>query len=282
MIKQLPNSSRERMTLIDLLFDESYPKQRTLPQSIPQIRTKINAKKSAPDIKSYESQIQLKEQPIKQKDKMSHIYSINEFIIQNPKQQKVDYQQVQNSQNKLLELLKPINFKKQKKKENFRLHKSENCQINQYKLPNLSSRYLNTNNNNFNSYGMQVRQSVQEIIKCKICFTYIDHDNFKLNCQHNFHKDCLRDQLQQLINQGQYNLNCISCNDRIKNSQLRNILNKSMLELYHLNQIKFIVSRYHNLVKFEKCKKCFFFWIKTQSANNFDSYCQICDQSNFK
>ncbi|CAD8069104.1 unnamed protein product [Paramecium sonneborni] len=282
MTKQFPNSSRERMTLIDLLFDESYPKQKTLPQNIPTISTKPSAKKSAPQIKSFDNKIQLKESSIKQKDKLSHIYSINELIIQNPKQQQIDYQQVQNSQNKLLELLKPINFKKQKKKENFRLHNSENCSINQYKLPSLSSRYINTNNNNLNSYRIQVRQSIQDIIKCKICFQYIEYDNFKLNCQHSFHKDCLKDQLQQLINQGQYNLNCISCNERIKNSQLRNILNKSMIELYYLNQIKFIVSRYHNIVKFEKCKKCFFFWIKMPQANNFDSYCQICESSNCK
>ncbi|CAD8159604.1 unnamed protein product [Paramecium octaurelia] len=280
MAKQLPNSSRDRMTLIDLLFDECYQKQKTLPQNVPKINMKSNLKKSAPIIQSLEYKIQPKESSIKQKDKASNVYSINELIIQNPQKQQWEYQQVQNSQTKLLELLKPINFKKQKKKENFRLHNSENCSINSYKLPNVSSRYINQNVSNSNSYRIQVRQSVQDIIKCKICFTYIDYDNYKLNCKHSYHKDCLREQLQQQINQGQYYLNCISCNERIKNNVLRNILNRSIIELYFLNQIKFIVQRYHNTVKFEKCKKCFFFWIRTPLANNLESYCQICDSNN--
>ncbi|CAD8168043.1 unnamed protein product [Paramecium pentaurelia] len=278
MIKQLPYSQRERMSLIDLLFDECYQKQKTLPQNIPLISTKPSAKKSAPIIKSFESKNLPKEQFIKQKDKLSNIYSINESIISNPQKEQWEYQQVQNSQQKLLELLKPIKFKKQKKKDNFRLHNSESCLNNQQKLPNLSSS-INQNMKNCNSYRIQVRQSVQDIIKCKICFTYIEFDNFKLNCKHSFHKDCLRDQLQQQINQGQYHLNCISCNERIKSNQLRNVLNKSIIELYYLNQIKFIVSKYHNIVQFEKCKKCFFFWIKIPLTNNNESYCQICDSN---
>ncbi|CAK71650.1 unnamed protein product (macronuclear) [Paramecium tetraurelia] len=193
MAKQLPNSSRDRMTLIDLLFDECYQKQKTLPQNVPKINMKPSLKKSAPIIQSLEYKIQAKESSIKQKDKASNVYSINELIIQNPQKQLKEYQQVQNSQNKLLELLKPINFKKQKKKENFRLHNSENCSLNSYKLPNVSSRYINQNVSNSNSYRIQIRQSVQDIIKCKICFTYIDYDNYKLFCKHSYHKDCLRE-----------------------------------------------------------------------------------------
>ncbi|CAD8155738.1 unnamed protein product [Paramecium octaurelia] len=278
MTKQLPFSQRERMSLIDQLFNEGQQKQKTLPQNIPSISAKPNVKKSGLIIKSFEYQNSFKEQPTIYKDKLSNIYSINQLIVQNPQKQQLEYSQVKNSQYKLLEFLKPIKYKNQKKKDNFRLHNSESYLNNQQKLPNLSSS-INTNIKTCNSYRIQVRQSFQDIIKCKICFTYIEYDNFQLSCKHSFHRDCLKDQLNQQVKQGQYHLKCISCNERIKNQQLRNLLNKSMIELYYLNQIKFIVSRYHNTVKFEKCKKCFFFWIKLSLSNTYEPFCQICESN---
>ncbi|CAK76297.1 unnamed protein product (macronuclear) [Paramecium tetraurelia] len=103
---------------------------------------------------------------------------------------------------------------------------SESYINNQQKLPNLSLS-INTNIKTCNSYRIQARQSFQDIIKCKICFTYIEYDNFQLHCKHSFHKDCLKDQLYQQINQGQSHINVLVAT---KNTKL--LVEKSIKQEY--------------------------------------------------